>query len=90
MLAAHWKVELPADESLIGPMVTLPLPRVPADNVQPLRDALLFEDRIEVQMHVFKGRSWVRLCGAPYIEASDVDRFRDAVDRRTKTFSTSA
>jgi len=84
MLAAHWKVDLPAGESMIGPMVTLPLPPMPAEAVQPLRDALLFEDRIEVQMHVFKGRGWVRLCGAPYVEMSDVERFRDAVDERVK------
>lgn len=84
MLSAHWKVSLPADESMIGPMVTLPLPPMAAEAVQPLRDALLFDDRIEVQMHVFKGQGWVRLCGAPYIDASDVDRFRDAVDRRIR------
>ena len=46
--------------------------------------ALLFEDRIEVQMHVFKGRAWVRLCGQAYIEPSDIERFREALDARLR------
>ena len=84
-LSVRWHVPLPCDETMIGSMVTLELPgRVRADAaaVQALRDALLFEDRIEVQMHVFKGRAWVRLCGQAYVEASDVERFADALDRR--------
>jgi isopenicillin-N epimerase len=85
VLADRWRVPLPADESMVGPMVTLQLPSaVPADvgAVQALRDALLFEDRIEVQMHVFKGRAWVRLCGQAYVEPSDMERFREAVGKR--------
>jgi hypothetical protein len=71
---------------MIGPMVTmqLPLSVVPeAAVVQALVDALLFEDRIEVQMHVFKGRAWCRLCGQAYVEPSDFEKFRQAVERRT-------
>jgi isopenicillin-N epimerase len=84
-LTERWGVPLPCDESMVGPMVTIPLPPAvgvdPAD-VQALRDALLFEDRIEVQMHVSKGRPWVRLCGQAYVEAADIDRFREALERR--------
>ena len=86
MLSDRWRVPLPADESMVGPMVTVQLPSfVPADAhaVQALRDALLFEDRIEVQMHVSMGRAWVRLCGQAYVEASDIERFREAVEKRT-------
>jgi isopenicillin-N epimerase len=85
MLSDRWRVPLPADESMVGPMVTLQLPSsVPADAsaVQSLRDALLFEDRIEVQMHVFKGHAWVRLCGQAYVEPSDIERLREAVEKR--------
>jgi isopenicillin-N epimerase len=85
MLSDRWRVPLPADESMVGPMVTLQLPSsVPADPiaVQSLRDALLFEDRIEVQMHVFSGRAWVRLCGQAYVEGSDIERLREAVEKR--------
>jgi len=85
MLAQRWRVPVPAAESMIGPMVTMELPpSVPADAmaVRALRDALLFEDRIEVQMHVFKGRAWCRLCGQAYLESSDFEKFGDAVDAR--------
>jgi isopenicillin-N epimerase len=85
MLAERWRVPVPADESMIGPMVTMQLPdsvKPEPTVVQALRDALLFEDRIEVQMHVFKGRAWFRICGQAYVDASDFDRFRDAVERR--------
>lgn len=85
MPARHWRVPPPADESTIGAMATVQLPpSVPGDAaaVQRLRDALLFEDRIEVQMHAFKGRAWVRFCGQAYVEPSDIDRLRDAIDKR--------
>lgn len=84
-LTDRWGVPRPCDEAMVGPMVTIPLPpAIPADAaaVQALRDALLFEDRIEVQMHVFKGRPWVRLCGQAYVEERDIERFRDALERR--------
>jgi hypothetical protein len=85
MLADRWRVPVPADESMIGPMVTMELPpavKPDAAVVQALRDALLFGDRIEVQMHVFKGKAWFRICGQAYVEASDFERFRDAVEKR--------
>ena len=81
-------VSMPAPESMIGPMITMRLPAtVPADvaAVQTLRDALLFEDRIEVQMHVFKGHPWVRFCGQAYLDPSDFDRFQTALARRLTT-----
>ena len=48
-LASRWKVEIPAAESHIGFMVTLPLPSSlgsSAEDAARLRDALLYEDRI--------------------------------------------
>jgi len=87
MLAKRWHVEVPAPESMIGPMVTMPLPAsvTPTpETITALRDALLYEDRIELQMHVFKGRAWARICGQAYVEMSDVERFADALDRRVK------
>ena len=84
-LTDRWRVPMLTDESMVGSMVTLQLPAsVPSDPVavQQLKDALLFEDRIEVQMHAFKGRGWVRLCGQAYLEASDIERFATALERR--------
>jgi isopenicillin-N epimerase len=85
LLADKWRVPVPAPESMIGPMVTMELPaavRAETMAVRALRDALLFEDRIEVQMHVFKGRAWCRLCGQAYLEPSDFQKFADAIDAR--------
>ena len=44
-----------------------------------LRDALLFDHRIEVQVHAFRGRLYARICGQVYIEPSDVERLAAVV-----------
>ena len=69
--------ELPAPESMFGTMVTLRLPArfgsADAD-ANRLRDLLLFEDHIEVQIHARDGRLWVRISGQVYIEVGDISR----------------
>jgi hypothetical protein len=50
-----------------------------ADDAARLRDALLFGDRIEVQVHAFRGRLYARISGQVYIEPADIDRLADAV-----------
>ena len=47
-----------------------------------LRDALLYEDRIEVQLHPWRGRLWARISGQIYNEIGDVERLADAVTAR--------
>lgn len=84
-LAARWGVVLPAPETAIGSMATLPLPEragTSADDAFRLRDALLFEDGIEVQLHAALGRLWVRVSAQVYNEAADYDRLADAVLKR--------
>jgi len=81
-LAERWETELTTPETMIGTMATIPLPErlgsTPADAAT-LRDALLFEDRIEVGVHAFRGRLYLRICGQIYNEMADIERLGAAV-----------
>lgn len=81
-LARRWGTEFPQEERLIGVMATVPLPErfgSTREQAQALRDALLYEDRIEVQLHAHKGRLWVRVSAQIYNEPADVVRLAEAV-----------
>jgi isopenicillin-N epimerase len=84
-LAARWQTEFPTPETMIGTMATLPLParlgatREAADRV---RDALLSEERIEVQIHAGRERLWVRISGQIYNDFNDIERLAEAVSRQ--------
>jgi isopenicillin-N epimerase len=85
-LAERWGQTLPMREAQVGSMVTLPLPArfgETPEAIQRLKDALLYDDGIEVQMHAWKGRGWMRLSGQVYVEAADVDRLAHAMEART-------
>ena len=47
----------------------------------PDRDALLFEDRIEAQVHAAHGCLWARISAQIYVELADVERLATAVAR---------
>jgi isopenicillin-N epimerase len=69
-------------------MATVPLPdRLGSTHVDAarLRDALLFEDHIEVQVHAGYGRLWARVSAQVYNEWSDVERFGDVIARRAQS-----
>jgi len=84
-LVERWGSPFVPDPSWFASMVTVPLPdragSTPAEAAR-LRDALLFEDKIEVQVHAGHGRLWVRVCAQVYNDMSDVTRLADAVARR--------
>jgi isopenicillin-N epimerase len=87
MLAERWKTTLPVKESDVGTMVTLPVPAsLGSDGEAALRvrDALLFEDQIEVQVHAAHGRVWVRISAQVYNTPDEYTRLGDAVARRAK------
>src|SRR5262249_52210396 len=70
-LAELWEVELATPESMIGTMATVPLPAAlgsTRDDAARLRDALLFEDAVEVQLHSWHGRLHVRISAPVYNE----------------------
>ena len=81
-LAERWNTDFVTPETCIGTMATVMLPETlgstPEDAAR-LRDALLFEHRIEVQVHAFRGRLYARICGQVYIEPSDIERLAAVV-----------
>ena len=66
-----------APESMTGTMTTVRLPArfgTTIDDAAGLRDALLFEDRVEVQLHSWRNRLWVRVSGQIYNDGDDLER----------------
>ncbi len=84
-LAARWRTGFETPESLIGTMATITLPESlgsAMEDAARLRDALLFEDRIEAQVGARGGRLRLRISAQVYNDASDFERLGDAVARR--------
>ncbi len=86
-LAERWgtAADLTTPESMIGTMITVPLPQSLGsirDDAVAVKDALLYEDHIEVNPFAHGGRLWVRLAAQVYNEMADFDRLGAAIDRR--------
>jgi isopenicillin-N epimerase len=82
LLADRWGTDFATPESFIGTMATVALPAglgTSEDDASKVRDALLYDSRIEVQLHAFRGSLYARICGQIYNEMSDVERLADAV-----------
>jgi isopenicillin-N epimerase len=68
---------------------TFEIPPLPQDagatdaDATRLRLALLLEERIEVQLHAWRGRLWTRVSAQIYNDRADIARLADAVARRT-------
>jgi isopenicillin-N epimerase len=83
-LAEHWDTPFEVPESMIGTMATLEMPeRVgrTADEALSVRDRLLFDHNIEVQVHSFRDRMHVRICGQIYNTMQEIDTLAEAVLR---------
>jgi isopenicillin-N epimerase len=81
-LTARFTTEIGKPESMVGSMVTIPLPARAGSSDEEagrLRDALLFQDRIEVQLHAWRQRLWVRFSAQVYNEIADVERLANAL-----------
>jgi isopenicillin-N epimerase len=81
-LAERWQVSFDTPESMIGTMAALPLPEScgrTREEAVALRDALLFDEHIEVHMHAYRGRVWARISAQIYNDMADVDRLAEAV-----------
>jgi isopenicillin-N epimerase len=86
-LARTWHTTLTTPESMIGTMATIALPAAFGSTPEAaarLRDALLFEDQIEVQLHAWRDRLWVRVSAQIYNDLADIDRLAHAVSRRSR------
>jgi isopenicillin-N epimerase len=84
-LCERFETKLERSEASAGFMVTLPLPKAlgsTAEDAARVRDALLVEDGIEVQVHASHGQLRTRIAAQVYNEASDFEKLGDAVMRR--------
>jgi isopenicillin-N epimerase len=84
-LASRWDTPLAIDQASVGFMATVPLPAAlggTAADAARLRDALLFEDRIEIQVHAGHGRLWARVSIQVYNDWTDIERLAAAVAGR--------
>jgi isopenicillin-N epimerase len=86
LLADRWRTRFEIPRDMVGAMVTVPLPEAAgasdADAIR-LRLALLVKERIEVQLHAWRGRLWTRVSAQVYNDRSDIERLADAVAKRT-------
>ena len=85
LLSRRWGTKLGMGEEMVGTMATVPLPErmgSTAEDANRLRDALLFEDRIEIQLHAWRDRLWVRVSAQIYNDLSDVERLAAAIEGR--------
>ena len=85
LLARRWGTELPAPETMVGTMVAVRVPEGAGSTFEAasrLRDALLFEEGIEVHLPVVGDALFVRVSAQIYNEISDVERLAEAVLRR--------
>jgi isopenicillin-N epimerase len=83
-LAERWGTRLPAPEEMVGTMVTLPMPgRLGAtpESAASIRDRLLLEHRIEVQIHAWRDSLWVRVSAQVYNDEEDIERLAEAVSK---------
>jgi isopenicillin-N epimerase len=81
-LAGAWRTPFVTPEALVGTMATVMMPDslgTSAEDAARVRDALLFDSSIEVQVHAFRGRLYARICGQVYNEMSDVHRLAETV-----------
>lgn len=86
-LAERWETEFCTPEALVGSMVMVTLPAragTSREEALAMRESLLLEDGIEVQMHAYRGQIRARISAQIYNEMSDVDRLADAVIRRLR------
>jgi isopenicillin-N epimerase len=85
MFAERWNVKIPAPESMYGSMVTIPLPERfggTREEAQRLKDTLLYDERIETQLHPFGDRIWLRLAAQVYNDERDFERLFAAIEKR--------
>jgi isopenicillin-N epimerase len=87
ILVDAWRTTLLTPRAMVGAMVTVPLPEAAGatdSDAARLRLALLVDDRIEVQLHAWRGRLWVRVSAQVYNDRSDIVRLAEAVSRRLR------
>ncbi len=80
LLSERWGTTVGVPEAHIGTMISVPAPErfgADRDAAMRLRDALLFDRRIEVHVQAAFGRIWVRVSAQVYNELADVERLAE-------------
>ena len=83
LLAQRWGTTLGFKESDIAFMATVPMPSScgsDPEHAAHVRDRLLFDHRIEVQVHCGHGSLWARISAQVYNELGDVERLAKAIE----------
>ena len=83
-LAERWNVQLETPESLVGTMATVVLPESvgrTVDESLDVRDRLLFEHEIEVQLHSFRDRLHARISAQIYNTMEDIEQLAESILR---------
>jgi isopenicillin-N epimerase len=81
-LATRWGTSFVVPESMVGTMATLEMPERlgrTAEEALTVRDRLLFDRNIEVQVHSFRDRLHVRICAQVYNTMADIEALAEAV-----------
>ena len=85
LLCERWDQPLLLEEEMVGTMATVPLPRrlgSTKEEAALLRDDLLDRDRIEIQVHAWQSKLWVRSSTQIYNDLGDLERLAEAILRR--------
>ena len=85
LLSTRWDTRFETPRDMVGSMASVPLPERAGstdEDARRLRLSLLVDDRIEVQLHAWRGRLWARVSAQVYNDRSDIERLADAVVRR--------
>ena len=86
-VSQRWDTEFDTPEALIGTMATVTLPASlgsTRDDALRLRDALLFEDGIEIPVHAYRDRLRARISAQVYNDMDDIERLATAVLARVR------
>ncbi len=86
-VAERWGTEFRTPETMVGAMAMVTLPAragTSREEALAMRESLLFDDSIEIQMNVYRGQIRARISAQIYNDMSDVDRLADAVLRRLR------
>jgi isopenicillin-N epimerase len=82
VLTDRWETTVDTPDDMRGAMVTVPLPEdagTTTGDATRLRLSLLVDERIEVQVHAWRGRLWARVSAQVYNDRADFVRLADAV-----------
>ncbi len=84
-VSQRWDTPFETPEALIGTMVTVTLPASlgsTREDAARLRDALLFEDGIEIPVHAYRDGLRARISAQVYNDMDDIERLAAAIARR--------